>query len=28
VYYTNVASPSLIEPSSEFRELMTDVDGR
>jgi 2-polyprenyl-6-methoxyphenol hydroxylase-like FAD-dependent oxidoreductase len=28
VYYTNVASPSLTEPSPEFRELMTDVDGR
>jgi 2-polyprenyl-6-methoxyphenol hydroxylase-like FAD-dependent oxidoreductase len=28
VYYTNVPSPSLTEPSPEFRELMTDVDGQ
>ena len=28
VYYTNVPSPSLTDPSPEFRELMTDVDGQ
>lgn len=28
VYYTNVASPSLTDPSPEFRELMTDIDGQ
>jgi 2-polyprenyl-6-methoxyphenol hydroxylase-like FAD-dependent oxidoreductase len=27
VYYTNFPSPSLTDPSPEFRELMTDVDG-
>jgi 2-polyprenyl-6-methoxyphenol hydroxylase-like FAD-dependent oxidoreductase len=28
VYYTNFPSPSLADPSPEFRELMTDVDGQ
>jgi len=28
VYYTNIPSPSLEDPSPEFRELMTDVDGQ
>ncbi|CAI9626268.1 unnamed protein product [Alternaria burnsii] len=28
VYYTNVPSPSLSDPSPDFRELMTDVDGQ
>jgi 2-polyprenyl-6-methoxyphenol hydroxylase-like FAD-dependent oxidoreductase len=28
VYYTNVPSPSLTNPSPEFRELMTDMDGQ
>ena len=28
VYYTNVPSPSLVDPSPGFRELMTDVDGQ
>lgn len=28
VYYTNFPSPSLEDPSPEFRELMTDVDGQ
>jgi hypothetical protein len=28
VYYTNFPSPSLTDPSLEFRELMTDVDGQ
>jgi 2-polyprenyl-6-methoxyphenol hydroxylase-like FAD-dependent oxidoreductase len=28
VYYTNLQSPSLTDPSPEFRELMTDVDGQ
>jgi 2-polyprenyl-6-methoxyphenol hydroxylase-like FAD-dependent oxidoreductase len=28
VYYTNLPSPSLTDPSPEFRELMTDVDGQ
>jgi 2-polyprenyl-6-methoxyphenol hydroxylase-like FAD-dependent oxidoreductase len=28
VYYTNFPSPSLTDPSPEFRELMTDVDGQ
>jgi 2-polyprenyl-6-methoxyphenol hydroxylase-like FAD-dependent oxidoreductase len=28
VYYTNFSSPSLADPSPEFRELMTDVDGQ
>jgi 2-polyprenyl-6-methoxyphenol hydroxylase-like FAD-dependent oxidoreductase len=28
VYYTNVPSPSLEDPSPDFRELMTDVDGQ
>jgi 2-polyprenyl-6-methoxyphenol hydroxylase-like FAD-dependent oxidoreductase len=28
VYYTNIPSPSLTDPSPEFRELMTDVDGQ
>ncbi|KAH7065854.1 monooxygenase [Paraphoma chrysanthemicola] len=27
VYYTNLPSASLEEPSPEFRELMTDIDG-
>jgi 2-polyprenyl-6-methoxyphenol hydroxylase-like FAD-dependent oxidoreductase len=28
VYYTNVPSPSLTDPSPEFRELMTDAEGQ
>ncbi|KAF1937041.1 FAD/NAD(P)-binding domain-containing protein [Clathrospora elynae] len=28
VYYTNVPSPSLTDPSPDFRELMTDKDGQ
>ncbi|OAK97040.1 FAD/NAD(P)-binding domain-containing protein [Phaeosphaeriaceae sp. SRC1lsM3a] len=28
VYYTNFPSPSLVEPSPDFRELMTDIDGQ
>ena len=28
VYYTNFPSPSLADPSPEFRELMTDVNGQ
>ena len=28
VYYTNFPSPSLSDPSPDFRELMTDVDGQ
>jgi 2-polyprenyl-6-methoxyphenol hydroxylase-like FAD-dependent oxidoreductase len=28
VYYTNFPTPSLSDPSPEYRELMTDVDGQ
>lgn len=28
VYYTNFPSPSLVEPSPDFRELMTDIHGQ